>query len=218
MDFEWSVIWGSLPNLLMGARLTLVIAFFGLAGGLTLGAVTGMVRTYGHPILDYIARGYILLIRGTPLVVQVMFIYFALPIIAGMRIDGVTAAILSIVINSGAYVAEIVRGALLSIPKGLGEAGLAMGLPFRKVLFRIIGPLAFRRMIPALGNQCITSLKDTSLFIVIGVGELTRQGQEVMASNYRAVEIWTAVAVIYLIILSTLAYGLKFIEKRMPIL
>ena len=147
-----------------------------------------------------------------------MFIYFALPIIAGMRIDGVTAAILSIVINSGAYVAEIVRGALLSIPKGLGEAGLAMGLPFRKVLFRIIGPLAFRRMIPALGNQCITSLKDTSLFIVIGVGELTRQGQEVMASNYRAVEIWTAVAVIYLIILSTMAYGLKFIEKRMPIL
>ena len=218
MDFEWSVIWDSLPNLLMGARLTLFIAFFGLAGGLTLGAVTGMARTYGHPILDYIARGYILLIRGTPLVVQVMFIYFALPIIAGVRIDGVTAAILSIVINSGAYVAEIVRGALLSIPKGLGEAGLAMGLPFRKVLFYIIGPLAFRRMIPALGNQCITSLKDTSLFIVIGVGELTRQGQEVMASNYRAVEIWTAVAVIYLIILSTMAYGLKFIEKRMPIL
>ena len=218
MDFEWSVIWESLPNLLMGARLTILIAALGLAGGLAVGGLTGMARTYGHPFLDRLARAYILLIRGTPLVVQVMFIYFALPILAGVRIDGITAAILSIVINSGAYVAEIVRGALLSIPKGLGEAGLAMGLPFRKVLFRIIGPLAFRRMIPALGNQCITSLKDTSLFIVIGVGELTRQGQEIMASNYRAVEIWSAVAVIYLIILSAMAFGLKLIEKRMPIL
>lgn len=218
MDFEWSVVWEAFPDLLQGARLTIVIAAIGLAGGLVVGGLAGMVRTYGPGPLDLVARGYILLIRGTPLVVQVMFIYFALPILAGVRIDGLTAAILSIIINSGAYVAEIVRGALLSIPKGLGEAGLAMGLPFRKVLIHIVGPLAFRRMIPALGNQCITSLKDTSLFIVIGVGELTRRGQEIMASNYRAVEIWLAVAVIYLIILSSLAYGLKFIEKRMPIL
>lgn len=218
MDFEWSVILESLPSLMEGAQMTILIAFVGLAGGLALGALTGMARTYGHPAVDAVAQGYIWLIRGTPLVVQVMFIYFALPILAGVRIDGLTAAILSIVINSGAYVAEIVRGALLSIPKGLREAGLAMGLPFRKVLFYIIGPLAFRRMIPALGNQCITSLKDTSLFIVIGVGELTRHGQEIMAVNYRAVEIWSAVAVIYLIILSAMAFGLKFIEKRMPIL
>lgn len=218
MDFEWSIIWEALPNLLQGARLTILIAALGLAGGLVVGGLAGMARTYRVPVLDSVAQGYILLVRGTPLVVQVMFIYFALPILAGVRIDGLTAAILSIVINSGAYVAEIVRGALLSIPKGLSEAGLAMGLPFRKVLAYIVGPLAFRRMIPALGNQCITSLKDTSLFIVIGVGELTRQGQEIMASNYRAVEIWTAVAVIYLIILSVLAYGLKLIEKRNPIL
>lgn len=218
MDFEWSVVFEALPNLLEGARLTIFIAALGLFGGLTLGALTGLARTYGNPALDWVARGYILLIRGTPLVVQVMFIYFALPILAGVRIDGLTAAILSIVVNSGAYVAEIVRGALLSIPKGLKEAGLSMGLPFRKVLIHIVGPLAFRRMIPALGNQCITSLKDTSLFIVIGVGELTRQGQEIMAENYRAVEIWSAVAIIYLIILSAMAFGLKTIEKRMPIL
>lgn len=218
MDFEWSVILDALPSLLEGARMTILIAAVGLTGGLVVGGLTGLARTYGNLILDGAARFYIWLIRGTPLVVQVMFIYFALPILAGLRIDGLTAAILAIIINSGAYVAEIVRGALLSIPKGLSEAGLAMGLPFRKVLIHIVGPLAFRRMIPALGNQCITSLKDTSLFIVIGVGELTRRGQEIMASNYRAVEIWTAVAVIYLIILSALAFGLKYIEKRKPIL
>lgn len=93
-----------------------------------------------------------------------------------------------------------------------------MGLPFYKILLRIIGPIAFRRMIPALGNQCIISLKDSSLFIVIGVAELTRQGQEIMASNFRAVEIWGAVAVIYLILTGLIALILKTMERRMRIL
>ncbi|CFO07575.1 glutamine transport system permease [Bordetella pertussis] len=93
-----------------------------------------------------------------------------------------------------------------------------MGLPFYKILLYIIGPVAFRRMIPPLGNQCIISLKDSSLFIVIGVAELTRQGQEIMASNFRAVEIWSAVAIVYLILTGTMALGLRMLEKRMRIL
>ena len=107
---------------------------------------------------------------------------------------------------------------MLSIPKGLSEAGLAMGLPRWKVLTYIVGPLAFRRLIPPLGNQYIVSLKDTSLFIVIGVAELTRTGQEIMAANFRAVEIWTAIGIIYLIMTGTLSLVLRFIEKRMRIL
>lgn len=164
--------------------------------------------------LSVIAQIYILLIRGTPIVVQVMFIYFALPLMVSLRIDGFTAATFTLMINSGAYIAEIVRGGLLSVPKGLQEAGQAMGLPFYKILLRIIGPVALRRMIPTMGNQCIISLKDSSLFIVIGVAELTRQGQEIIASNFRAVEIWGAVAVIYLIMTGFIALVLKFIEHR----
>jgi glutamine transport system permease protein len=167
--------------------------------------------------LSFLAQLYILLIRGTPIVVQVMFIYFALPLIFGWRIDAVLAAIFTLVINSGAYIAEIVRGALLSVPKGLKEAGQAMGLPFYKILAYIIGPVALRRMIPAMGNQCIISLKDSSLFIVIGVAELTRQGQEIIASNFRSVEIWGAVAIIYLILTGFIALVLKFIEHRTQI-
>lgn len=167
--------------------------------------------------LSFLAQVYILLIRGTPIVVQVMFIYFALPLIFGWRIDALWAAIFTLVINSGAYIAEIVRGALLSVPKGLKEAGQAMGLPFYKILAYIIGPVALRRMIPAMGNQCIISLKDSSLFIVIGVAELTRQGQEIIASNFRSVEIWGAVAVIYLILTGIIALTLKFIEHRTQI-
>ncbi|MFH6787310.1 MULTISPECIES: glutamine ABC transporter permease GlnP [Methylobacterium] len=218
MEFDWSVIWATLPELLRGARLTILIALAGLAGGLVLGLLAGLMRAYGNIVLNTIALVYVELIRGTPIIVQVMFIYFALPLILDIRINPLTAAITAIVINAGAYIAEIVRGSFLSIHRGLREAGLALGLPFWKVLVFVVGPLAFRRMIPALGNQFIVSLKDTSLFIIIGVGELTRQGQEIMASNFRAVEIWSAVAVLYLVMTGILTLALRLTEKRMRIL
>ena len=218
MDFEWSVVVDALPALFKGAQLTVLITLAGLAGGIVLGIIAGLMRAYGNAALNGIAFAYIELIRGTPIVVQVMFIYFALPTLAEIRVDPITAAITAIIVNAGAYIAEIVRGAFLSVHQGLREAGLALGLPTWKVLVYIIGPIAFRRMIPPLGNQFIVSLKDTSLFIVIGVGELTRQGQEIMAANFRAVEVWSAVAVFYLILTGTLTLILRVTEKRMRIL
>jgi len=218
MEFEWSVIIDSLPSLLKGAQLTVIITVVGLAGGLLVGVLSGLMRAYGNAFLNSVAFAYIELIRGTPIVVQVMFIYFALPTLAEIRVDPITAAVTAIVINSGAYIAEIVRGAFLSVHKGLREAGLALGLPMWKVLFYVVGPVAFRRMIPPLGNQCIVSLKDTSLFIVIGVGELTRQGQEIMAANFRAVEVWSAVAILYLVMTGTLTLILRVTERRMRML
>ncbi len=218
MQFDWSVVIDALPALLGGARLTVLIAFAGLVGGIALGAVAGFMRAYGNWLLNAIAFVYVEIIRGTPIVVQVMFIYFALPMLADIRVNPMTAAITAIIVNAGAYIAEIVRGILLSVSKGLQEAGLALGLPMWKVLAYVVGPIAFRRMIPPLGNQFIVSLKDTSLFIVIGVGELTRQGQEIMAANFRAVEIWTAVAILYLILTGVLTFALRFTEKRMRIL
>ena len=218
MDFDFSVIVKALPALLQGAKLTVFIALVGLLGGMLVGLVFGLMRAYGNPLLNTIGLIYIKLVRGTPIVVQVMFIYFALPVLANVRVDPMTAAVTSIIINAGAYIAEIVRGAFLSVPKGLREAGLALGLPMWRVLAFVIGPVAFRRLTPPLGNQFIVSLKDTSLFIVIGVGELTRQGQEIMAANFRAVEIWSAVALIYLGMIGALTFGLRTVERRMRIL
>ena len=218
MDFDVSVIVKAIPALLQGAKLTVLITVVGLLGGTVVGLVFGLMRAYGNRLLDTLGFLYIELVRGTPIVVQVMFIYFALPVLADIRVDPMTAAVTSIVVNSGAYIAEIVRGAFLSVPKGLREAGLALGLPSWRVLAFVIGPVAFRRMTPPLGNQFIVSLKDTSLFIVIGVGELTRQGQEIMAANFRAVEIWSAVAVIYLCMIGALTFALRTVEKRMRIL
>lgn len=218
MDFEWSVVVDALPALFKGAQLTVLITLAGLVGGIVVGTIAGLMRAYGNVALNAIAFAYVELIRGTPIVVQVMFIYFALPTLADIRVNPMTAAITAIIVNAGAYIAEIVRGAFLSVHPGLREAGLALGLPTWKVLVYIIGPVAFRRMIPPLGNQFIVSLKDTSLFIVIGVGELTRQGQEIMAANFRAVEVWSAVAIFYLIMTGTLTLILRVTEKRMRIL
>jgi glutamine transport system permease protein len=222
MQFEWSAIWDAFPILLEGAKLTLWISIVGLLGGLVIGLVAGFARAYGGWLSNHIALVFIELIRGTPIVVQVMFIYFALPMILQafmqVRIDPLTAAVVTIMINSGAYIAEITRGAVLSIHNGFREAGLALGLSKRDTLRYVIMPLALRRMLPPLGNQWIVSIKDTSLFIVIGVAELTRQGQEIIAGNFRAMEIWSAVAVIYLIITLALSYVLRRLERRLKII
>jgi glutamine transport system permease protein len=237
MGFEFKYIVESIPALIQGAKLTWYITIFGIMGGLAFGTLAGLMRLAGtravggasHGIFRILAIvsqktaiAYVELIRGTPIIVQAMFIYFALPMLIevttglkGIRFNALTAAIITIVINAGAYMAEIVRGAVQSVNKGLVEAGMAMGISRMQLIVSIIGPIAFKRAIPPLGNQFIISLKDTSLFIVIGVGELTRQGQEIMASNFRALEIWSAVAVCYLIMTSALALTLKFIERRM---
>ncbi len=218
MEFEWSVIFESIPALMQGAKLTVLISIAGLVGGTLVGLLFGLMRAYGNLPLSAIGLVYVGLVRGTPIVVQVMFIYFALPVLMDIRVNPITAAVTSIVVNAGAYIAEIVRGAFLSVPKGLKEAGLALGLPNWRVLAFVIGPVAVRRMMPPLGNQFIVSLKDTSLFIVIGVGELTRQGQEIMAANFRAVEIWSTIAIIYLCLIGVLTLALRTLEKRMRIL
>ena len=240
MSFEFKYILESLPALLSGARLTLYITLVGIMGGLLLGTIAGIFRlaeteavggrSYGAiRVFNCIARKlavlYIELIRGTPIIVQAMFIYFALPMliqvttgIKGIRFDALTAAIITIILNAGAYMAEIVRGAVESVDRGLIEAGLAIGISRFQLITTIIGPIAFKRAIPPLGNQFIISMKDTSLFIVIGVGELTRQGQEIMASNFRALEIWSAVALCYLVMTTALALSLKAIEKRMNVI
>lgn len=240
MDFEMSVVLEAIPFLLEGAKLTCLITIIGLIGGLSIGVLAGVARSapsmsleaenYGVPavialIIGKIAAVFVETVRGTPIIVQAMFIYFALPLIVrsmvdlpDFRFDALTAAIVTIIINAGAYIAEIVRGAVLSIDKGLIEAGLSLGISRFQLYKNIVGPLAFRRMIPPLGNQFIISLKDTSLFIIIGVGELTRQGQEIMASNFRALEIWSTVAIMYLIMTSVLAFVLRQFEKRLKIL
>ena len=214
-NFRPEVIVESLPLLVKGLEMTLLITVGGLALGLALGVATGLINTGRNRVLRAVAVGYIELIRGTPLIVQVMFLYFGLPLALGMRIPPLTAGIIAIGINAGAYTAEIVRAAILSIDAGQSEAARSTGLSAFQTMFHVIWPQAFRRMIPPLGNQFIISLKDTSLLTVIGVAELTRQGQEIVAINFRSFEVWLAVAILYLMVTLSLSWVLRLIERRM---
>ncbi len=216
-DFAYHVMWESVPMLMEGLRYTIIITAGGLFFGFILGVASGLMKLSRNPILRRIAGVYIESIRGTPLMVQVMFLYFGLPLLLGMRIPPLTASIIAIAVNAGAYIAEVVRGAVQSIEKGQVEAGRSIGLSRYQTMLYIVGPQAFRRMIPPLGNQFIISLKDTSLLVVIGMGELTRTGQEIIADNFRAFEVWLTVAIIYLAITRTLSYALSVLERRMSV-
>lgn len=214
-DFQPQVMLETAPLLLEGVELTFIITIGGLFLGLALGILVGLINTPRFPFLRTLAVIYVEIIRGTPLIVLVMFLYFALPLALDIRIPPNWAGVIAIGVNSGAYIAEIVRGSIISISHGQMEAARSTGLTHAQAMLYIIWPQAFRRMIPPLTNQCIISLKDTSLLVVIGVGELTRQGQEIISVNFRAFEVWLTVAIFYLIMTLSISALLKYLERRL---
>jgi len=221
LQFNWSGAAQSLPFLLEGLKITLLIAVFGLIFGFIVGLIAGLGRTSRNKAIYGLATIYVEMIRGTPILVQALWLYFGLNQMlvqtVGWRIPGDIAGIIVIAINAGAYIAEIVRGSIQSVEKGQEEAGRSLGLTRFQTFVHIIYPQAFKRMIPPLGNQFIISLKDTSLLSVISVGELMRNGQEVVASSFNALEIYTIVAAMYLLLTLTLSFLLKRIERRLDV-
>ncbi|NNC24071.1 amino acid ABC transporter permease [Salinisphaera sp. USBA-960] len=214
MQFDWHAAIASIPALLTGVPWTLLISFSGLAIGFVIGIVFGLSRISPAAPLRWLATTYIEIFRGTPVLVQVLFIFYGLPQVIGGPINAVVAGVAAIAVNAGAYIAEIVRGGVVSVDAGQNEAGLSLGLGRAQTFWTIIWPQALRRMIPALGNQAIISIKDTSLFSVIGVGELVRQGQIYIATTFDAMEVYFMVAVLYLVITLSLSAALRLLERR----
>ncbi|MFG1488283.1 amino acid ABC transporter permease [Oceanospirillum sp. HFRX-1_2] len=213
-QFDWQAAINSVPFLLKGLPYTLMISFGGLIIGFLLGILFGLLSMNKKWFFRWPATAYIEIFRGTPILVQVLFIFYGLPDLVGSPIDPVTAAIAAIAFNSGAYISEVVRGGVQSIAKGQQEAGVSLGLSRVQTFWYVTWPQAFRRMIPPLGNQAIVSIKDTSLFSVIGVGELVRQGQVYIANTFTAFEVYFAVALLYLAITLSLSLLLRIYEHR----
>ena len=216
-QFEPAIVLETLPMLMRGLKLTVEITVGGLFFGFLLGSAAGLMKISRNTLVRFIAGTYIESIRGTPMLVQAMFLYYGVPLAIGVRIAPVTAGIIIIAINSGAYIAEIVRGAVQSINPGQMEAGRSIGLTHAQAMFYVIWPQALKRMIPPLGNQFIISLKDTSLLMVIGVGELMRTGQVITAVNFRAFEVYMAVGLVYLAMTMTIAKVMAMVEKRLNV-
>ena len=215
LQFNWLGVVDYIPALLQGLYYTLLISVVGLVIGFVLGAIFGLGRISRSKILYGISAVYVEVLRGTPVLVQAIWIYFALPLIIGFNIPSLAAGIIVIGLNSGAYIAEIVRGAVQSVEKGQMEAGRSLGLSRHLTMRYVIWPQAFKRMIPPLGNQFIISIKDTSLLSVILVPELIFQGRLIASNHFNAVEIYTTVAIFYLVITLTLSKILNLMEKRL---
>jgi len=215
-----SIILNALPALLLGAVVTLRITFFSVFLGMVGGSLIGIARL--SPILPvrWAMRAYVDFFRGTPLLVQIFMIYFGLPALVQefgfpLRLDRFVAAVVALSLNSAAYIAEIVRSGIQSIEIGQVEAAQSLGMSPVQTMRYIVFPQAFRRIIPPLGNEFIAMLKDTSLVSVIGFEELFRQGQLIVADNYRSFEIYTAVALIYLVLTLISSQAFSSLESYM---
>lgn len=208
------------PMLLRGLNLTMEISVAGIVIGFLIGAVSGYALHGRSKAAKRVAGVYIWLIRGTPLVVQALYIYFVLPLLitgvtgTNFTLESTAAGIIVISLNSGAFISAIVKGALDGVEIGQTEAGKSLGLTNRQIMWHLIVPPAFKSMLPALFNQFIISVKDTALLSIISVNEMTRQTQNYIARTFQTVPAYTICALFYLLLLSVLMVLQKFIEKK----
>ncbi|MBM7646960.1 cystine transport system permease protein [Scopulibacillus daqui] len=201
------------PILKAGLLITIPLTLITFILGLILGLLTAMARLSRMKVLDFIARFYVWIFRGTPLLVQLFILFYGLPSIK-VTISPFTAAVIGFTLNMGAYNSEIIRAAILSIDKGQWEAAYAIGMTKRQAMRRIIIPQAARVSIPPLGNSFIGLVKDTSLAATITLTELFQKGQQIASVNYEPFWIYVEVAFIYLIFCTILTYLQGYVEKR----
>ena len=212
MDFE--LIEKALPILLLGAGVTIEITAVSVFIGFCIGLFVGIARICKVKVLRILAAIYADCIRGTPLLVQIFLIYFALPILTEHRVEPFVAAVAACGINSGAYVSENFRAGIQAIDVGQMEAGRSLGLSWWQTMYYVILPQAVRNILPPLGNEFIAMLKDSSLVSVIGFEELTRRGQLIIAQTYGSFEIWSTVAILYLIMTLAISRVVAMLEKK----
>lgn len=203
-----------LANLWLGTRITLALTLLASVGGLLLGVLAATAKLSRVAPLRWLASGYIELFRGTPLLVQLFFLYFALPQLTHVTLPAFTTAALGLSLFAGAYTAEIVRGSLLAVAPGQREAASALGLSPARAFFDILLPQATRVALPALGNQFIGLLKDTSLASVITVTELLLTTRGLVSVTYQPVALYAATGLIYLLLSNVAARVFAALEHR----
>ena len=203
---------------------TLKITIIAMIFALMIGLLFGLLNISKNRFLNIIGTIYVDGIRGVPLIVLAYFIYFGIPMgiqqipleaCKGFKFEAVTAGIISLSLNAGAYMAEIFRGGIQSIDKGQMEAARSLGLGYGKAMKRIVIPQAVRVMIPSFVNQFIISLKDTSILSVIGIKEMANAGNSIVQNTYNPLATWAVIGLIYMIVIISLSRLAKYLERRM---
>lgn len=227
MSFEWisRIVTKYWPMFLRGAGMTLFISTIGTILGFIIGLIVGIIRTIPVPekgirrvilkIVNALLSAYIEIFRGTPMIVQAMVIYYGAAQALNWRMDATAAALLIVSINTGAYMAEIVRGGIISIDKGQFEAAHALGMSHLQTMINVVLPQAIRNILPATGNEFVINIKDTSVLNVISVTELYFQTKSVAGNNFRYFESFFVACVLYFIMTYSVTRILRWIEKKL---
>ena len=212
-----------MPHLIKGAGISLFVALIAELIGTALGLLLALVRLYGPVWLRIPAIAYVDLMRGTPMLVQILFAYFALPSLISQvtghsfDIQPLHAGIVALGLNSAAYVSEVYRSTIGSIDRGQSEAARSLGLNWRQAMRYVVLPQAFRIAVPPLGNEFITLVKDTSLLSVIAVNEIVKEGQIYIGRTYAAFPAYLGIALTYLLMTVTISALLRQLERRLRI-
>jgi His/Glu/Gln/Arg/opine family amino acid ABC transporter permease subunit len=213
-EFDWNVVWYAVPYLAAGAVVTLELSALGMVFGTTIGALAGLVSLSENRFSRGIVRAYVYFVRGTPALVQVFLVYFAMPQF-GLELSAFWSGVVALSFNAGGFIAEIVRSGLQSIDAGQTEAAKSIGMTNRQAILFILLPQSLRRITPPLTNEVITLVKSSSLLSVISISELTRSAQAIIAAKFTPFELYAELAVFYLVIISILAKISEYVERRL---
>ena len=215
MTIDWDIILESIPLLAEGVIVTLEVSSLSAVLGLALGVMLGLGALSRSLVIRWFVAAYVDFIRGTPLLIQIFLVFFALPMV-GIRFDEFAAGVVALSLNAAAFVAEVVRGGVGSIERGQSEAAKAIGMRHRQILVYILLPQAYRQMIPPLTNELISLVKNSSLLSVISVYELTRAGQAIISVHFVPFEIYTLLALYYYVLIKALSWLSVQLERRLP--
>ncbi len=208
------LIKSTFPILMEGLKMTVILTVVSIAIALVLGVIFGLMRVSRAIWLRAIGTTFVDIFRGTPLLVQAFFIYFGIPSALGFQMSALTAGIITLSLNAGAYMTEIVRGGILSVDKGQMEASRSLGIGYLPTMRKVILPQAIRTMIPSYINQFVITLKDTSILSVIGIAELTQTGRIIIAGNFQSFKMWLIIGIIYFVVIMALTKLSDRLEKR----
>ena len=215
MNLDFTAVLPSFPYILKGVWVTLQIAFFAGIFGFVFGIILSLFKISHIKILNWFADLYTSIFRGTPLVLQLMIIYFGSPQVLGYQIEPIHAAILSFGLNSTAYISEIIRGGIQGVDKGQSEAAMALGVPYRPMMLNIVFPQALKNILPALMNEFITLTKELAIVTTIGVMDIMRRAYQVGSDQFRFIEPLILAGIVYYVLVMLLTLLGKAVERRM---
>ncbi|MGG1661568.1 amino acid ABC transporter permease [Brevibacillus sp. NRS-1366] len=215
MNLDLAQIVPYIPFILEGIKVTLLVTLLSVVLGFIWGSILALIKISKFGPLNWLAVAYTSVFRGTPLILQLTFVYFATPQITGYNISQLEAAVLTFTLNSAAYISETIRGGILAVDKGQWEAAKALGIPYRRMMLDIILPQGVKNILPALVNETIALLKESALVSTIGLADILQNANVVKGATYRYFEPYIIAGILYYVMVMFLTWVARFVERRM---